>query len=56
MANDEKSTFKEKRIGIKLILEDSTYVLFDSLEGIKKYPEYLQCDITDIKKTIIKDK
>ena len=55
MANNEKSTFKEKKNGIKLILENPTYVLFDVLDSIKTFPEYLQCDITDIKKRIIKD-
>ena len=56
MANDEKSTFKKKENGIKLILDDPSYVMFDSLESIKTYPEYLQCDITYVKKIIIKDK
>ena len=56
MANDEKSTFKKRENGIKLILDDPSYVLFDSLDSIKSFTEYVQCHITDIKKTILKDK
>ena len=56
MANDEKSTFKKTENGIKLILDDPSYVMFESLDYMKTFTEYVQCDITDIKKTIMKEK
>ena len=56
MANDEKSTFKKMKNGIKLILDDPSYVMFESLDYMKTFTEYVQCDITDIKKTIMKEK
>ena len=55
MANDEKSLFKEKEEGVRLILEDSSYFLFDA-HGIKTLPEYIECNITDIKRTLAHDR
>ena len=56
MANDENSLHKERKNGVQLILEDPRYVLFDNLENIRAFAEYVQCDITDIQQAITRDR
>ena len=48
--------FKEKKDGVKLILEDSSYVHFDNYFAMKTFPEYQNCDVMDIKTGITGDR
>ena len=56
MVNDKKSLFADGNDAMKLILEDSRYVMFDGLDFIKFSPEYRRCEITHIKKVITVDR
>ena len=40
--------YKLKQDGINLILEDSSYVQFDSINAIKTFPDYRDCNVMDI--------
>ena len=56
MADDEKSLHKKRKNGVQLIMEDPRYVLFDNLENIRAFTEYVQCGITDIQRAITQDR
>ena len=55
MASDEKSLFKKGDDGVRLILEDPRYAMFTGV-FLKHSDEYRQCYITDIKRSITKDR
>ena len=52
----EQSLFKKKQEGVNLILTDSSYVQFDNYFALKTFPEYIRCDIKDIRKAITHDR
>ena len=52
----EGNLFKKKQDGVNLILEDSSYVLFDNYFAIKTFPEFMWCEIKDIRKKITQDR
>ena len=56
MVNDKKSLFEDENDAMKLILEDSRYVMFDGLDIVKFSPEYRGCEITHIKQVITVDR
>ena len=48
--------YTDKQDGIDLILDDSSYVMYDNIDAIKLFPEYRRCDVMDIQNTISIDR
>jgi len=52
----KENFYNDKQDGINLILDDSSYVMYDNIDAIKLFPEYRRCDVMDIQNIISIDR